>query len=239
MSASTITPKQQSLVRTLLEERVEVLGIVDLDAYITSQGINILTGQGASKLIDALLAITIGKKSEHSHLPDGRVIVNKFAKGCALCGGLVEAGNGHAVQTSEGWKTYHRLNECGAPSTSNGTVVEPKRAYRLEDGTIAIGYLTQNRRVAVRRLVIHEDGTGSLEYWAGGTAHVRATGTPLSQEEASSLGKTYGFCVCCGKALSEDQSLAVGYGATCAGNNGWWYPTAKEARDILARPTSV
>ena len=33
--------------------------------------------------------------------------------------------------------------------------------------------------------------------------------------------------------LSDDRSLAVGYGPDCAANNGWWYPTADEAAQIL------
>jgi hypothetical protein len=49
MSASTITVKQQSFVRSLLEERLDALGITDIDEYIKTQSINTLTGQGASK----------------------------------------------------------------------------------------------------------------------------------------------------------------------------------------------
>ena len=88
-------------------------------------------------------------------------------------------------------------------------------------------------------LVIDEDGKGGLSYWVGGGTIVRTTGSLLTQEEATALGKLHGFCVCCGKSLSEDQSLAVGYGETCAGNNGWWYPTPKEAREILQRSTGL
>lgn len=238
MSASTITPKQQSFVRSLLEERLESLGIEDVESYIKEHHVEFLTGNGASKLIDALLKIPTSKKPDQAHLPEGRTIVNKFSKPCTVCGGLVDTGKGWAVQTAKGWGTYHAINECGQSAPSR-IEVEPKRAYRCEDGTVAIAYTTQNKRIAVRRLVVHEDGTGSLEYWAGGVSIVRATGSLLTQEQASELGKVYGFCICCGKDLSEDTSLAVGYGATCASNNDWWYPTPKEAREILQRPTEV
>lgn len=239
MSASTITPRQQSFIRTLLEERMETLGITDLDEYIAEQSISTLTGTSASNIINHLKSVPVGKKTEHSHLPEGRVIVNKYGKECRLCGGFVDVGAGHAVQTSSGWQTFHAKDKCVESSGAPRIAVESKRAYRCEDGTIAIAYTTQNGNLAMRRLVVHEDGTGSLEYWKGGVAVVSATGSLLTQEQASELGKVYGFCVCCGKVLSEDQSLAVGYGATCADNNGWFYPTAKEARDILKRPSLV
>ena len=239
MSASTITPRQQSFIRSLIEERMETLGITDLDAYIAEKGVSTLTGNSASNIINALKAIPVGKKTEHAHLPEGRTIVNKFGKECQLCGGFVEVGTGHAVQTASGWQTFHAKDKCVEVTNQSRIAVEPKRAYRCADGTIAIAYTTQNGRIAVRRLFVHEDGTGSLEYWKGGVAVVSATGSLLTQEEASSLGKTYGFCVCCGKDLSEDQSLAVGYGQTCASNNDWYYPTAKEARDILQRSTGL
>jgi hypothetical protein len=246
MSASTITPKQQSFVRSLAEECLPTLssqyGVTfsTVDEWLTLADVVSLTGQGASKLIDVLKQLPKVRKTEQSHLPEGHTVVNKYGKACASCRGFVDAGKGWCVQTGTGWQTYHALNECGqsAPATDR-IEVESKRAYRCEDGTIAIAYTTQNGHIAVRRLVIHEDGKGSLEYWKGGVSIVRATGTLLTQEEASTLGKTYGFCICCGKDLSEDTSLAVGYGATCAGNNDWWYPTAKEAREILQRSTAL
>lgn len=239
MSASTITPRQQSFIRSLLEERLESLEIANLDEYINSVGLNTLTANSASNLIDYLKSVPAGKKTDHAHLPEGRVIVNKLGKDCMLCGGFVEVGVGHAVQTADGWRTYHAKDKCIASSDVPLLIVEAKRAYRCEDGTIGIAYTTQNGNLAMRRLVIAEDGTGGLQYWQGGVAIVRATGSLLTQEQASELGKVHGFCICCGKDLSEDQSLAVGYGSTCANNNEWWYPTAKEARDILQRPTTV
>lgn len=246
MSASTITPKQQSFVRSLAEECLSTLssqyGVTfnNVDEWLTLAEVSTLTGQGASKLIDALKQLPKARKPEYAHLPEGRIIINKFAKPCTVCSGLVDTGKGFAVQTSAGWGTYHAVGECGQSAPAIERIeVEPKRAYRCEDGTIAIAYTTQNGHIGIRRLVVHEDGTGSLEYWKGGVSIVRASGTLLTQEEASSLGKLYGFCVCCGRDLSEDTSLAVGYGPVCADNNGWWYPSAKEARDILQRSTGL
>lgn len=241
MSVVAITPRQQAFIRSLIEERAVVLGIDDIDAYITAQRIGELTGRSASQLIDHLkgIAVPASSKPEHAHLPESqRIIVNKFAKDCELCGHSVSAGGGWACQTSAGWRTYHRAGECVEQSAVK-TVVVAKRAYRLADGTIGVAYTTQNGNLAMRRLVIDEDNKGSLEYWKGGVAIVRSEGVELTQEEASSLGRTYGWCVNCCRPLSEDQSLSVGYGETCARNNDWFYPTKREAQDILGRNTSL
>lgn len=240
MSASTITVKQQSFVRSLLEERLDALGITDIDEYIKTQSINTLTGQGASKLIDALKSIPCSKKPEHAHLPEGRVIANRYGNKCTLCNSYVEAGDGWAVQTAGGWRTFHGAGACVVVDESLPTiVVESGKTYRLEDGTIAVAYTTQNKRLASRRLVIESDGTGHLEYWQGGIAKIKATGALLTQEEASRIGRLHRFCVSCCRDLSDDRSLASGYGQTCAENNGWWYASLKEAKEILQRDVTL
>ena len=236
MSASTITVKQQSFVRTLLEDRLDVLGITDIDEYIRASAVSTLTGAAASKLIDYLKSIPTSRKPEHAHLPEGRVIANRYANKCQLCGGNVDAGTGWAVQTGDGWRTFHAAGACTGPAVESTPVchVVSGRTYRTTDGTIAVAYTTQNGNLAARRLIIDEDG-GHLEYWKGGVAVLRATGAPLSAEEAAAIGRTHSFCVSCCRDLSDDRSLAAGYGETCASNNGWAYPTRAEAAAILKR----
>ena len=240
MSASTITVKQQSFVRSLLLERLDALEITDLDEYIKTQSINTLTGQGASKLIEALKSIPCSKKSEHAHLPEGRVIANRYGNKCTLCNSYVEAGDGWAVQTAGGWRTFHSAGQCVAVDVSAPSIeVESGKTYRLEDGTIAVAYTTQNGRLASRRLIIDEDGTGHLEYWQGGVAKIKAYGALLTQEEASRIGRLHRFCVSCCRDLTDDRSLSAGYGQTCASNNGWWYPSLKEAKELLQRDVTL
>jgi len=68
MSASTITPKQQSFVRSLAEERLPTLAIQyktdfkSVDDWLAMADITTLTGNGASKLIDALDEVAQGTK---------------------------------------------------------------------------------------------------------------------------------------------------------------------------------
>lgn len=68
-----------------------------------------------------------------------------------------------------------------------------------------------------------------------GTAH------RMTEQEASRWGRQHGKCFNClmiGRPgdLSDDRSLAVGYGPDCAEHHGWYYPTAEEAARIL-RPS--
>ena len=80
------------------------------------------------------------------------------------------------------------------------------------------------------------EGTPGLRIVADGLA--AGTVRLLNAVEASAFGKQIGRCFNCmsiGRPghLSDDRSLAVGYGPDCAANNGWWYPTADEAAQIL------
>jgi len=43
----------------------------------------------------------------------------------------------------------------------------------------------------------------------------------VTPDEAARFGKTYGVCINCNRALSDDRSIAVGYGPVCAENQGW------------------
>lgn len=244
---SAITPNQQTFIRSLVEERMGTLNIDDVEAWLRAQDVVTLTSKAASTFIDALKAIPASRKPEHAHLPEGRTIVNRYGRPCESCGVEVGPGAGWCVQTAKGWRTFHKVNECGpgAPVAASTTgaaapvapalVIEPKVSYRLDDGTICVGYETQNGYLAVKRLEVH-DGGGALVYWKGGLAIARRTGgRRLTQEEAADLGRTYGFCCNCGRDLTEDTSLAVGYGPTCAENNGWYYPTGAEAARLLNR----
>lgn len=236
---ATITPNQQRFIRDLVLDRMTALGVDDVDRWLLEQNVAALTSKAASTFIDAIKAIAADTKPEHAHLPAGRVICNKYAKDCQTCGGHVGPGDGFCVETSEGWRTFHKQGECTS-STGDASgivrpVIEPNKSYLLEDGTVIVGYRTRNGYLAVRKF---EDG--ALEYWQGGLKIARATVVrPLTHEEAALLGQTYGVCCNCARGLTNDQSLAAGYGPECANNNGWWYPTPTEAAAILKRRTAA
>lgn len=74
------------------------------------------------------------------------------------------------------------------------------------------------------------------EYAPGVGRDLAAEGlVPMTAAEAGRLGLLHGRCVnCCrplgGESLSAQVSALIGYGETCAGNNGWEYPTGAAAQ---------
>lgn len=93
--------------------------------------------------------------------------------------------------------------------------------YKLEDGTI----------VKVQRAV-HGSGhlyAKKLETVNNSGRFVFAPGllsalTPddqMSLEDAKEFGHLYGFCVRCGRTLTDEDSIAAGIGPICAGKEGW------------------
>jgi hypothetical protein len=216
---TTITPRQQSFVRNLLEERATVLGITDVDAYIAEQSVNTLTAKGASALIERLKTIPVGRKPEWSHLPDGRVIVNRFAKDCAQCNGEVEAGKGFAVQVGSSWLTYHKQGECHAPGETLASV--PTGYYALPSATgnndLDFFVVHESRGVKVVSRVIG----GKADKRLGGTqardvtARLNALTDAEKREAMALFGREIGQCGMCGRHLTDETSRAHGLGSEC------------------------
>lgn len=84
-------------------------------------------------------------------------------------------------------------------------------------------------------------GKARFEYARGVGRSLAAEGLrPMTAADAARIGLHHGFCVnCCaelgGATLSANVSAAIGYGETCARNNGWDYPKgAKAQRAFLA-----
>ena len=111
--------------------------------------------------------------------------------------------------------------------------------YRDDDGTIRRVYKTARSRVSSRKyngVDFKYEGVEGLRVVAAGL--LAGTTRLLNAIEASAFGRQSHRCFNClsiGRPgrLSDDRSLAVGYGPDCAEHNGWWYPTADEAAQIL------
>jgi hypothetical protein len=220
MSATTITPKQQSFVRSLLQERLSVLGIDDIDKYIEEKGINKLTAKSASEIIDKLKSIPAPRNPEHAHLPEGRVIVNKFAKECALCNRKVDTGAGFAVQANYGWRTYHAKGDC---------LYEADALETVDRGYYAIPSLTGNNDLDF--FFVHlKNGKKEVLRVLGGQAPFRVSDAEtkrivealvsLSTDELTEAqaryGRELGVCGKCGRHLTDEASRARGLGSECA-----------------------
>lgn len=129
-----------------------------------------------------------------------------------------------------------------APATpANGLYVN------TVNGRIYKVYTTKNDRPGCKILTIHTHGdhhTGTFEWLPKGTMRVAdllkaGEARIMTQDEASAFGQQYSFCCNCALDLSDDRSIAAGYGPTCAANNGWFYPSWDEAAAILKRPVTM
>lgn len=220
MSVSTITPKQQSFVRSLLEERLDVLGIDDVDSYIREKGIDRLTARSASLVIEQLKGIPCARRPEHAHLPEGRVIVNRYTKPCVLCTQPVEAGQGYAIQTTSGWQTAHHKADCvEAPSTLESIDVG-YYAFPSITGNNDLDFFAIHTNRGVKE--IHRIIGGHPDQRVNSVERVRVSEylESLSREElfnAQALfGREIGKCGRCGRHLTDETSRAIGLGSDCA-----------------------
>lgn len=192
MSGNTVTEKQMTFIKRLLDERT---GDEKAEAFRVAcnqswkQGV--LDKRTASAVIDALMAIPKPKKAK--------------AQAVALDDGIYEVGGNYVL-------VYHTVH--GA-----------------------------NQQVAKELVIIGPDEEGKFtgEWNYVGKAGLRRL-TPdhkLSEEDARKFGTVYGICVRCARTLTANESKHVGYGATCAGHEGWWYPTAAELRELTKEAATM
>jgi hypothetical protein len=82
-------------------------------------------------------------------------------------------------------------------------------------------------QLCVKRLVIDWDGVmgdpdrtiqkkGTFRYMGLAAKHLPAEARRMSLDEAKQFGAIYGFCVRCGRTLTDEASIAAGIGPICA-----------------------
>lgn len=217
MSATTITPKQQSFVRSLLTERQSVLGIDDIDAYIREKGIDRLTGASASKVIEQLLTIAKPVNPEHAHLPQGHVIVNKRDGVCTKCNGEVLKFDGFAVAVNGGWKTFHKADECLPEPATLETIEFGYYALPSATGNNDLDFFFVSKSREIRRVL---GGHAPLRISTTEVKQVVKRLTALTEEQVRDAhilyGQEIGSCGLCGRSLTDETSRARGLGSDCA-----------------------
>jgi hypothetical protein len=118
--------------------------------------------------------------------------------------------------------------------------------YRHDDKFYKVYHTVHGANVQVAK-VLHVTATGTDEdgkqLWKGTWEYVGKkplyTLKPehkLTKEEAKQFGLVYGMCVRCTRDLTREESIHVGYGPTCAGIEGWWYPTKAELKALAEEP---
>lgn len=116
---------------------------------------------------------------------------------------------------------------AGAPAAPATRIsVEDAGVYKLPDGTICKVQVTRDKaRTYAKRLVEHKGISRATEadtrvhaeyvYEAGLVQRVAAEGAKLSLEEAKALTIRYGFCIRCGRHLTDAKSVEAGMGPIC------------------------
>jgi hypothetical protein len=236
---STITPKQQNFIRTLLVERAGTIGLDEagVDALLTEFNIDRLTPKSASLAIDFIKSIKVTRVGA-SHLPSNaeRTIVNRFNKPCALCGHEVQIGAGYACLVDKEWKTYHRENECVEGEAPVRVSSLNDILHDVVDGYYALRSTGKNDlvfyRVATNKGQYNpaKKGQRYVQLVVGGHANETLSGkravesstriamlSPAERHEAMSLyGREIGKCGRCGRHLTDEASRARGLGSECA-----------------------
>ena len=153
MSVSTepITPAQMKFLLTLMSQRASLFGIEptieSAKSWIESKNANITKSQ-ASKLISELkdkpVDVISSKNAEVSfsfdcsHIVDAgttgmtRIIENKFAKSCELCGHDVAYMSGLAVLSNGGWSTWHHKGQCIEPAKPSSILAKRVEKFIAE-----------------------------------------------------------------------------------------------------------
>lgn len=233
MNISLPTDKQIGFIRSLISERRQVL--TDLKPDWLSQAPT--TVAEASRIISLLKSLPTDPKVPTDKDEELAVDIAILKNGLPDLKGRDLS---FATSLIAQYEQKGRLSEKQIPYVAkllkalDGEAVAPcpLGIHRAEDGTIVNVYTTKNGRVGGKVLV-----NGTFQWCTGA---VRQYGlsqdTLMTQEDARAFGRTNGFCVACLKALTDDRSLASGYGQVCASKHGWHYCTREEAVAILGRP---
>jgi len=224
---------QMNFIRTLVSERDPADDYVAAVATALAEDWAISAKQ-ASGVIEKLLKIP---KTNPGFRP------NSYPGTCGVCGGEVPAHAGWIQKQDTGlargkWVTFHKHGECltGAAKaeaeaervTEPGMYEKDGTYYRVRKGRYDKTVLWAERAIPISHgsIVFRKAGRAS-------TIGLKASDR-LDWKTARKLGVAYSACINCGRSLSDDRSLVAGYGETCAGHNGWPYPSQREATDILA-----
>lgn len=98
----------------------------------------------------------------------------------------------------------------------------PEPGYYFADG---VYYKVKNPKVESGTFYGYRWSPESETWRYDGQKHFRActSDTKLTAEQATVFGKKYGRCIVKGCELSHPRSVELGYGPTCAKNQGWPY----------------
>jgi hypothetical protein len=169
---------------------------------------------------------------------------NRYAASCADCGGWVLAETGTLAKSAAGkWETRH-AGTCPPPKAPRAATAEPALGYYVRADGAAIK-VVENKTKTRRYGVVFTPREGRRPTWeyVRGAGYSVADLTPMTAADAAQIGLAANHCIECCTPLGpkrEDAdahatpspfvSALIGYGETCAANNGWPYPKGVAAQ---------
>jgi hypothetical protein len=212
---STPSTKQTQFIQSLVGERKQALA--GEHGYLLQHPLD--TSRDASALINALLAVPTDPREVDAD-EQGRIDALS-----ANLASLSPRERTFAQSLIDQWSTKGRLSERQWPHVdrlarpvAEATCDPQPGDIVLADGEHYLVVAGKSGRPYAKRLV-----AGKWEYEAGGMTVARSgvilTGDALA-EWASQYGHAHGNCVFCALPLTDDRSVSVGYGETCAGKRG-------------------
>lgn len=107
-----------------------------------------------------------------------------------------------------------------SPSTATSTEEVPEGMHVLHGTTYKVQVAKNGSGRRYAKALEQHDGRWIFVY-APGVIRDLSEATCMSAEEAAQFGALYGVCCNCARDLTDERSIAAGYGPVCAANNGW------------------
>lgn len=169
--------------------------------------------------------------------------LNRFAGRCRVCQHHVEANEGRLVGNSSlGYFVEHNLGRCPATTpvarASRTVTVGPDEVHMLDGVFFRTRRSRSTGRTFAQRAIVRTGtwGDSTRVQWvmARGSVFELSESTRLTSDQAREFGVLNGVCIRCTRTLTDERSVAAGYGAVCARRMGWHYPSHDEAVQIIA-----
>lgn len=112
------------------------------------------------------------------------------------------------LSSSEASSLIEALKDAPSISLQGMHVLPSGAIYKVQVAVHGSG------REYAKRLIV-EGGTASFEMERGAMRFLSAS-TRMTTEQAAHYGHLYGVCCNCGRTLTDERSIAQGYGPVCA-----------------------
>ena len=210
-----ISERQTLFIQNLVADRKQALG--GEFGYLLQHPLD--NSRDASALINALLAVPTDPREVDA---DEQARIDALV---SVLPSLSPRDRTFAQSLIDQWSTKGRLSERQWPHVDRLAQPQPEAKCDPQVGDIVLAgddyylvVLGKSGRPYAKRLVGRK-----WEYASGGMTVARSgvilTGDALA-EWASEFGHAHGHCVFCALELTDERSVAVGYGQVCASKRG-------------------